>query len=40
MRAAERTSDLAPALGRYVAYQSQLEALRKRLVNASSYNFV
>jgi len=37
VRAAERTSDLAPALGRYVAYQSQLEALRKRLVNASIY---
>jgi len=37
VRAAERTSDLAPALGRYVAYQSQLEALRKRLLNASIY---
>lgn len=37
VRAAERTSDLAPALGRYVAYQVQLEALRKRLVNASIY---
>ncbi len=37
VRAAERTSDLAPALGRYIAYQSQLEALRKRLVNASIY---
>ncbi|MDX1376712.1 MAG: type II secretion system F family protein [Burkholderiales bacterium] len=37
VRAAERTSDLAPALGRYVAYQTQLETLRKRLVNASIY---
>jgi general secretion pathway protein F len=37
VRAAERTSDLGPALGRYVAYQSQLEALRKRLQNASIY---
>jgi general secretion pathway protein F len=37
VRAAERTSDLAPALGRYVAYQTQLEALRKRLQNAAIY---
>ena len=37
VRAAERTSDLGPALGRYVAYQSQLEALRKQLLNASIY---
>lgn len=37
VRAAERTSDLGPALGRYVAYQSQLDALRKRLLNASIY---
>jgi general secretion pathway protein F len=40
VRAAERTSDLAPALGRYVEYQSQLEALRKRVVNASIYPLV
>lgn len=40
VRAAERTSDLAPALGRYVAYQNQLEALRKRVVNASIYPLV
>ena len=40
VRAAERTSDLAPALGRYVAYQVQLEALRKRVVNASIYPLV
>ena len=37
VRASERTSDLAPALARYVAYQNQLEAIRKRLVNASIY---
>jgi general secretion pathway protein F len=37
VRAAERTSDLAPALARYVAYASQLEAIRKRVVNASIY---
>ena len=37
VRAAERTSDLGPALGRYVAYQNQMEALRKRLLNAAIY---
>lgn len=37
VRAAERTSDLAPALSRYVAYEQQLEAIRKRVVNASIY---
>ena len=37
VRAAERTSDLAPALSRYVAYQAQLEAIKKRVVNASIY---
>jgi len=37
VRAAERTSDLGAALGRYVAYAIQLEAIRKRLVNASIY---
>ena len=37
VRAAERTSDLAPALGRYVAYEVQLDAVRKRLVNAAIY---
>ena len=31
VQASEKTSDLAPALGRYVAYQNQLEAIRKRL---------
>lgn len=37
VKAAEKTSDLAPALARYVAYASQLEAVRKRIVNASIY---
>jgi len=37
VRAAERTSDLAPALGRYVAYEQQVEALRKHITNASIY---
>jgi general secretion pathway protein F len=37
VRAAERTSDLAPALTRYVAYENQLDAVRKRLVNAAIY---
>src|SRR6266571_7799039 len=37
VQASERTSDLAPALERYVAYHNQLEAIRKRLVNAAIY---
>ncbi|MDA8109285.1 MAG: type II secretion system F family protein [Betaproteobacteria bacterium] len=37
VQASERTGDLGPALGRYVAYAGQLEAVRKRLVNASIY---
>lgn len=37
VRAAERTSDLAPALSRFVAYQNQVDAIRKRLINASIY---
>jgi general secretion pathway protein F len=37
VRAAEKTSDLVPALTRYVAYQAQIEAIRKRAVNASIY---
>jgi general secretion pathway protein F len=37
VQASEKTSDLAPALGRYVAYQNQLEGIRKRLVNAAIY---
>jgi general secretion pathway protein F len=37
IRASERTGDLAPALGRYIAYQNQVDAIRKRLLNASIY---
>ena len=37
VRAAERSADLAPSLARYVAYATQLEAIRKRVVNASIY---
>src|SRR5262249_42926368 len=37
VQASERTSDLAPALARSIAYQTQLDAIRKRLVNASIY---
>ncbi len=37
VRAAERTSDLGPSLERYVAYATQLEAIRKRVINASIY---
>jgi len=37
VRAAEKTSDLGAALGRYVAYAQQLDAIRKRLLNASIY---
>ena len=37
VRASERTSDLGPALARYVAYQTQVDAIRKRIVNAAIY---
>jgi general secretion pathway protein F len=37
VQASEKTSDLAPALGRYVAYHNRLDAIRKRLVNAAIY---
>jgi general secretion pathway protein F len=40
VRAAEKTSDVAPALSRYVAYQAQLEAIRKRALNASIYPMI
>ena len=40
VRAAERTSDLPHALGRYVAYQNQIDVLKKRVVNASIYPLV
>ena len=37
VRASEKTSDLGPALTRYIAYQQQVDAIRKRFVNASIY---
>jgi general secretion pathway protein F len=37
VRASEKTSDLVPALTRFVAYAGQLEAIRKRVINASIY---
>lgn len=37
VRASERTSGLGEALGRYVAYRSQLESLRGKLVSAAIY---
>ena len=37
VRASERTSDLGPTLARYITYQNQIDAIRKRLVNASIY---
>jgi general secretion pathway protein F len=40
VRAAEKTSDLAPALARYVAYRAQVEAIRKRALNASIYPLI
>ena len=37
VRASERTGDLPEALGRYVAYQTQLDGVKKHLVSASIY---
>jgi general secretion pathway protein F len=37
VRATERTGDLPDALNRYVAYQSQLELVRKKVISASIY---
>jgi general secretion pathway protein F len=37
VRAAERTSDLPQALSRYIAYQEQLEVVRKKALSASIY---
>ena len=37
VRASEKTGALSDALGRYVAYQTQLDAVRKKLTNASIY---
>ncbi len=37
VRASERTGSLPEALGRYVAYQTQLDGVKKHLVSASIY---
>lgn len=37
VRAAEKTSDLSEALGRYVAYQEQVDGVRKKVVAAAVY---
>jgi general secretion pathway protein F len=37
MRAAERTGDLPEALSRYIAYQSQVDFVRKKLVTSAIY---
>jgi general secretion pathway protein F len=37
VRAAERTSDVGAALARYISNASQLDAIRRRVVNASIY---
>jgi general secretion pathway protein F len=37
VRASERTSDLPQALTRYVAYQEQIELVRKKVISASVY---
>ena len=40
VRASERTGDLREALVRYVAYQQQIDGLRRKVVNASIYPMV
>ncbi|HEV3008025.1 MAG TPA: type II secretion system F family protein, partial [Burkholderiales bacterium] len=37
IKAAERTGDVAEALGRYIAYQEELDRVRKKIVSASIY---
>jgi len=37
VRAAERTGDLSEALTRYIAYQTQLDSVKKKLLSASIY---
>ena len=37
VRASERTGDLAIALARYVAYQEQMDSVRKKIISASIY---
>jgi len=40
VRAAERSSDLPEALGRYIDYQQRIELVRKKIVSASIYPVV
>jgi general secretion pathway protein F len=40
VRAAERTGDVAEALGRYIAYQERLDAVRRKVISASVYPIV
>ena len=37
VRASERTGDLPEALSRYIAYQSQMDAVKRKVVSASIY---
>lgn len=37
VRASEKTSDLGTALTRYIAYQMQMDAVRKKVISASIY---
>lgn len=37
VRASEKTGDVGEALARYVAYQTQVEVVRKKIINASIY---
>jgi len=37
VRASERTGGLSEALGKYVAYQSQLDTVKKKIISASIY---
>lgn len=37
VRAAEKTSDLSEALGRYVAYQEQVDGVKKKVIAAAVY---
>jgi general secretion pathway protein F len=37
IRASERTGDMQEALRRYLSYQAQIDAVRKKIVNASIY---
>jgi general secretion pathway protein F len=39
-RAAERTGDVAEALGRYIAYHERLDAVRRKVISASVYPIV